>query len=160
MNNVYFLEEIKKIITIGLLIGIAIVTYHIADNFALALGFLSGIIKVFSPITTGFVIAYIVNIPMKSIEKVVFQKRKLKPSLKRIFSLLITVMIGTIFFMIIFSFAIPQFVESVTQLKDQIPGYASSLGKFLQKQFIQLNVSEDIILQVILFTRMNFVDNP
>lgn len=156
-------EELKKIIVLALFVVGSIITYHLLDNFTSTLDFIDYLTGIFSPITTGFVIAYIVNIPMKSVERTLFDKlpekvklpKKLRLSkkitltrgFKRSISLLVTILVGAIFFTIIFSFAIPQLVESVNLLIEQIPDYATSVGVFLEDQFVRLNISQDIIDQ-------------
>lgn len=156
-------EELKKITILAIFVVGSIITYHLLDNFTSMLEFFKMLTSIFSPITTGFVIAYIVNIPMKSVEKTLYetlpQKVKLPKKLrlskkitvskgiKRGSSLVVTLLIGAVFFTVIFSFALPQLVDSVNQLILQIPDYATSAGKYLQDQFIRLNVSQDIVDQ-------------
>lgn len=156
-------EELKKIIVLALFVVGSIITYHLLDNFTSTLDFFKMLSGIFSPITTGFVIAYIVNIPMKSVERTMFdripskvklpkkfrttKRIKLSKGFQRAISLLVTILIGAIFFTLLFSFAIPQLVDSVNQLILQIPGYATSVGEYLEDQFVRLNVSQDIIDQ-------------
>jgi len=156
-------EEIKKIAVLALFAVSLIITYHLLDNLTSTLDFLAMLAGIFTPITTGFVIAYIVNIPMKSVERTLFDKipekvklpKKFRPSkkikvsrgIKRAISLFVTILVGALFFTVIFSFAIPQLIDSVDQLIKEIPGYATSVGEYLEDQFVKLNVSQDIIDQ-------------
>lgn len=156
-------EELKKIITLAMFVTVSIIIYHLLDNFTSTLDFFKMLSSIFAPITTGFVIAYIVNIPMKSVERTLFDKLpnkiklpkkltlpkkiKLGKGFQRAISLLVTILIGGVFFTILFSFAIPQLVDSVNKLIEQIPGYATSVGIYLEDQFVRLNVSQDIIDQ-------------
>jgi len=140
-------EEIKKIAVIGILIIGGIIAYHLFDNFGETISFVQRFISMFTPIIAGFVIAYIVNIPMMSVEGVIFRKSKWSAKTKRVFSLLITVFILFVFLTIIFSFAIPQLKDSLDQLMDQAPGVAVEASKFLQDQFNQMNIGEDVTAQ-------------
>ncbi len=141
-------EEIKKFIVITGFITVGIVVYHLLDNFKSTLDFLQTLLKILSPITAGFIIAYIVNIPMKSVEKLLIPIKKLSPKLRRIFAFLITLIIGVILFTLIFSFAIPQLANSVKQLIEQLPEFAEGIGKYATEQFDRLNISDEIVIQI------------
>ncbi len=141
-------EEIKKFIVITGFITVGIIVYHLLDNFKSTLDFLQTLLKILSPITAGFIIAYIVNIPMKSVEKLLIPIKKLSPKLRRIFAFLITLIIGVILFTLIFSFAIPQLANSVKQLIEQLPEFAEGIGKYATEQFDRLNISDEIVIQI------------
>lgn len=158
-------EEIKKLLALGGLIGLAIVIYHVVDNFSQTMDFVNMIMNVLSPILVGFAIAYVVNIPMKSVERVLFEKRNMSPKLKRVFAFLITIVIGIVFFVIIFSFALPQLINSVEQLVDQLPTLFDNVSLFATEQFERFDVPQDIIDQAkdiwesFLATFLGFVSN-
>jgi len=140
-------EDKKKMFMAGWVIGFALIVYHILDNFTDALAFVDMLMGIFSPIIVGFVVFYIINIPMKSVERRVFKGDKLSPKLKRVFSLIITLVVGGLFFTVFFIFAIPQLVESIALLIDQVPDYAILVGEFISEQFKALNLSNEVIAQ-------------
>jgi len=147
-------EESKRFLVIGAFVLLAIITYHLVDNFQSVIDTVNWYLGVFSPITMGFIIAYIVNIPMKSVERVLFEKSKriknlnIKLKLKRAISLLITILMGGVFITVIISFALPQLVDSVKQLSDQIPNYVTSVGIFLSEQFEKMDIDNSIITEI------------
>ena len=67
-------EDIKKGIAYLVLIGIAIIFYHMIDNFQATMTQISSIMSKFSVFATALVIAFLLNIPMVSIEKFLFKK--------------------------------------------------------------------------------------
>lgn len=140
-------EDKKKMLMAGLVIGLALIGYHILDNFTATVDFFKMLMNIASPITVGFVIFYIINIPMKSVERRLFKGDKLPAKIKRVLSLVITLVIGGVFFTTFFIFAIPQLVESIALLIDQIPDYAILIGVFMSEQFESLNLSSEVIEQ-------------
>ncbi len=158
-------EEIKKLTAILGLITLAIIIYHVVDNFSVTLDFLNMFMKVLSPILVGFAIAYVVNIPMKSVERVLFKKVNISPKLKRVSAFLITIIVGIVFFVIIFSFALPQLINSVEQLVDQLPQLFDNVSIFATKQFERFDIPENIVDQAkeiwenFLSTFLGFVSN-
>lgn len=138
-------EDKKKMLMAGIVIGLSIIGYHILDNFTDTLDFLTMIQSILSPIVVAFVIFYIVNIPMKSVERVFFKKSKWGPKVNRSLSLVITLVFFVLFFTVFFIFAVPQLAESIALLINQIPEYAVLVGEFFETQFQALNVSDEII---------------
>lgn len=140
-------EEIKKLLFVAMLMALLIVIYQIVDNFEASLAFVQTVWGVLSPITVAFVIFYIINIPMKSVERTLFKSDKIKPKLKRVLSLLITLLLGGVIVTIFFMFAVPQLVDSIRQLIELVPEYATAIGEFVNKQMTQLNINPEIVAQ-------------
>jgi len=131
----------------GVIIVLSIIVYHLLDNFTETTEFVKMIFDILSPVTVAFVMFYIVNIPMKSIEKRLFKGDKLSKRMKRGLALMITLVLFIVFFTVVFLFAVPQLAESIGLLINQVPTYAVAVGVFLEEQFTKLNVSNDIIAQ-------------
>ena len=109
----YTKEEIRKPILVGLVAIVGIIVFHLLDNFTSVLDFLSNIFTVFSPIIGGFVLAYLLNIPMKAIEDNLFKKVKIKQGLKRSLSLVLTIVLVFGFIVLSISFVLPQLIASL-----------------------------------------------
>lgn len=141
-------EDQKKMLMATILITIGMIVYHVLGNLMAVSLFLRRGLGILSPIIVGFIMFYIINIPMKSIEKRLFDKRKLSPKLKRVFALIITLILFALFFTVFFLFAVPQLAESIGLLVNQLPGYAMDAGVWLEKEFVRLNISSDILSQL------------
>ena len=121
-------EELHKWIII---VFIASIAYLIVNNLESILG---GILKIFSvlkPFGLGVVIAYILNIPMTKIEKLLKNKIKNKDSLIRIISIVTSLLlfIGVISF--IAFLLIPELVESIQLLMNNIPTLIEKCENFV-----------------------------
>ncbi len=138
-------EEKRKMLMAGLVIGLALVGHHILDNFSATLAFLGWINDVLSPIVVAFIIFYIVNIPMKSIENNLFRSEKLSPKLKRGLALSATVLVLVFFLTVFILFAVPQLADSILLLVDQSGDIAASINDFFYSIFDRLNLGSDLL---------------
>ena len=73
MNRNLKNEEVKKYITIG---AVLIILYWALQNLQLIFSVMSKILTLFMPFLIGGVIAFIMNVPMKQIERHLFQKEQ------------------------------------------------------------------------------------
>ena len=102
---------------------------HIEDIYAVA----SRSITILKPFILGFCIAFILNLPIKVLERKVFKfsKSKKKPAeilkVKRGLSIVTTLLILTISILLLTNFIVPQLKESMKILIDSIPGYLSKI---------------------------------
>lgn len=146
----YTKEEIRKPILVGLVAIVGIIVFHLLDNFTSVLDFLSNILTVFSPIIGGFVLAYLLNIPMKAIEDNLFKKLKIKQGLKRSLSLVLTIVLVFGFIVLSISFVLPQLIASLQQLQFQATAENfAQLESLVEDLFIQLNLSDEIVNQIL-----------
>ena len=146
----YTKEEMKRPILVSIVILFAIIAYHLIDNFDTTMSSLASIFGIFSPIIGGFVLAYLLNIPMKAIEFKLLKKVKLKPSLKRVLSLVLTLVLVIGFFTVSVYFVLPQLISSLQQLQiEASTDYLSQLAAFFQEKFDQLNLSDDLVNQIL-----------
>lgn len=146
-------DEIKKMIVVGMIITFGVMMYHLFGNFDSVLGFLQYIGRILMPLFIGFAIAYVINIPMRGVESLlfdkIFKKFKVPLKLKRAISLLLTVVLFVLFTTVLLSFMIPQFTESITQFGSKIPTYVVDVSGFLNEKLVELNISDEIINQLV-----------
>lgn len=95
---------------------------------------LAGIGKVLSPFMIGAAIAFILNVPMRAIERWI--KGIKKAGLRRAVAILLTlVAVGLVLF-VVFQLLIPQLVQTVESIADELPGFFNrikdSITNFLQ----------------------------
>lgn len=143
-------EELRTPILLGIVVLFGVIVYHLLANFTETLNSISSIIGIFSPIIGGFVLAFLLNIPMKAIELRLLKNIKMKASLKRALSLMLTLVLVVGFFTISVYFVLPQLIHSLQQLQlESSNDYLLQLAIFFQEQFIQLNLSDDFVNQIL-----------
>ena len=111
-------EELYKWIYIAIIFAI---TYLLVNNLGFIFNGLSSFINVFKPFILGFIIAYILNIPMSIIENLLKKNIKMKDSIVRIFSIILSLLIFVIVIVFIAFLLIPELVESIQLLMTNIP---------------------------------------
>lgn len=143
-------EEMRIPIIYSLVILFGIIMYHIIGNIDTVLNQIALFLGIFSPIIGGFVLAYLLNIPMKSIELKLLKNLKLKQGLKRVLSLILTLVVVLGFITLSIYFVLPQLVNSIQQLQiEATSDYFARLESFFLEKFDQLNLSEEIVDQIL-----------
>ena len=106
------------------------------------------LIIAFKPFIIGGVIAFLINIPMKLIEdKIIKQFTKNNEKLNRlsrIIALVVTIIIVFIVINLIMKFIMPQLIQSVKTLTENIPNYIVSLEKYATTNLNKLDVLKNI----------------
>ncbi len=126
------MEEKRKIWVSLIIIVIAIVIYHIFNNFGNFLTEAKGLYKgALQPVVMAFFIAYIMNLPMRYIEKIFDQKTNWGKKAKRSLSIVLTIVFFILILVILLRVAIPQLTESVNRLTQNIDTYISTVRQWL-----------------------------
>ncbi len=128
------------------LISFAIILMWLLENISVVWMGVSKIMGIITPFILGFAIAFIFNSPMKFIERILFGNkgvfRKIKGSVKRPISYLLTlIMFITIIFIVSFIIT-PELVNTGEDLARKIPSYWINLQDFIEKN---LNGNEQIV---------------
>jgi predicted PurR-regulated permease PerM len=76
----------------------------------------------------GGAIAFILNVPVRALEKRVF--RKGKPGVRRVFSILLTLLLVLIVVALLLLIVIPELVQAIEQLATSMPGFLDSIRSF------------------------------
>jgi predicted PurR-regulated permease PerM len=139
----------RKVVTYTMIISIAIIVYMFFSNFSHVKDFLLSAIDVVSPIIIGFIFAYIINIPMKFMEEKFLYKAKISKGLKRTTALLLTVLVFVGLVVALFSFAVPQLVESINILAKNIPDYIELVQKYSNSILADYNLSTEITEKIV-----------
>lgn len=103
------------------------------------IGLVSSILK---PFIIGFVLAFIINVPMKKIENYISIKNN---QLKRAVSLLVSVVIVIAVLVIAVMIILPQLTENVMMFINQLPSYISNLISWIEELLTKYNISSDLI---------------
>jgi predicted PurR-regulated permease PerM len=139
----------SKVFTYTTIIIIAIVVYMFLNNFSQVEDFLLSALDVISPIVVGFIFAYVINIPMKFVEEKLLYKSKLSQNLKRALALLLTILVFVGLVVAIFSFAVPQLVDSINILVDNIPNYIKMIQTYSNTLLADYNLSTEITEKIV-----------
>ncbi len=136
------------------ILGIAIITfYKLLDNFPDIMGAIKNFFKVLSPFFIGVLIAYILYIPSKKLERML-KKSKVKfiKNKARTFSIAISYIFFIIIVVIVLNFIFPVLVESLTELISNIQWYTDvTIQKYQnlpEDSFLKSDVVTDLIRNV------------
>ena len=147
--------SIKKLIVIVL---IAIAFHWMINNFTIVGNILSTIIGILSPFILGGVLAFIINIPMTFFERKIFnsknknnsktknkEKGKDKPKVNkgaRTISLILAIITIVFILSLIVKLIVPELINVVNILIENIPYYVSELVTILKDQSSDINIEE------------------
>ena len=112
-------DELHKWICIAIIFAI---TYLLVNNLRFIFNGINSFIVVLKPFILGFVIAYILNIPMSKIEGLLKNNTKMKDNSVRLISIFLSLLIFIMVISFIAFLLIPELVESIQLLMNNIPG--------------------------------------
>jgi len=141
--------EIKKWL---ILILVAIVGYWLINNLSTVGDILSNILNIIFPFVLGGCLAFILNIPMTFFEKKLLNSGKKKAKkeknkkLIRIFSIIFAIIVIVLIFTLIFKLIVPELVDIVNLLIDNIPYYVEELTKLI-KEYGKDSIDINTIIQ-------------
>lgn len=143
-------EREKYFFWLKILVTIAVLTLCVIrfDWICIALKEMYGIVF---PFLLGGIIAFILNIPMVKIETLLFSKAngKFMKAIKRPVSIVLTIIILFLVFSILIFTVVPQFVETVSGLPEQIKDfYYSTLAMILELMNKYPEITESLMLEI------------
>lgn len=114
------------------LIAFTLVLYWALQNYADLGGFLSAAIRIIRPFYIGGIIAFILNVPMRAIERIMTpdsgkKQPRLIQALRRPISLVLTMLLFFSVIALIMTLVIPELISSFTSLAQNLPGFLDSL---------------------------------
>lgn len=117
------------------LILFAVVIVILGINYQKLLVLLGDVIKIISPFLLGAAIAFVLNVPMRSIEKNIMQKKTSK--LRRPVSLCLTILlVGGILGIVTFV-VVPELFQTFLTLQKSIPSFLNESKRQLEEWFIR-----------------------
>lgn len=129
-------------VAIGIGVGFILFIFGLI-NF----GFFLDAFKIFwialKPFFVGLIFAYFINLPMSWIEKNLFKSKTMKN--KRLFSLLISIVLVLFVFATVLLIIVPLLAESVLELIKAFPSYITSLQKAIEPYSDQVPQLESIL---------------
>ena len=125
-------KNIRKIL---LIILFTVVCFLGLQNIGQLFGYLKMLFSLLSPILVGFCMAFILNLPMKGIERTLFKTGgkhdKFVRKIKRPVSILLTFIIVALLLMFVMLIVVPELGSTFEILKDNIPGYIDKVNGFI-----------------------------
>ncbi len=111
------------------------------DEFTSGVGW---VISVFKPFIWGFAIAYLINFFVVAAEKKLFYKIE-KPKLQRVLAMAVGYTLAIVIVVLFLFMLIPQTVESLMALINNIPSYISNLINLVDKISIHYGWEEEML---------------
>lgn len=148
-----WIKKYSKYATIFILGAALIAVYKTFQSFEYLLGGLGNLLDAIKPFIASFVIAYLLNIPVKKLNALIQRKVKNKRILKRSNS--ISIIIVYILFVIAILGAIgsliPALYDNILEMYRNIPQLTASLGDFLREheQLSRIGISPEKISNAI-----------
>ena len=128
MNSILEKKDIKKII--GIVAG-AILFNWALQSVTTLYNFYKMLLRLMFPFILGVCIAFILNIPMRSLEKRMFIKKNAK--LRRAVSLLFIILILLAIFLLALFIVIPEIKQTFETLSAMVPGFIDSIKVWIDQ---------------------------
>ena len=140
-------EKVKKVIFTGLVLILAyFALYHIDKLW----GGLKYLVNVFMPFILGAAIAFVLNVPLRWIERGLFKNREKYSGrtwngLRRALALVITILGAFVLLALLIYMVAPQLADTVSQLVRQIPPGIKNISSWAEEAFNKYPVIQEII---------------
>lgn len=122
------LLEMRKYI---ILILIGILFYWSLNNMNIFINIIKTFITVLTPFLLGGVVAFILNIPMSKIEKIIIKKFNLNRGTSRGVAIILSILMFVLIILFIALLLIPELIENVKMLIASIPQMVSDVQNFI-----------------------------
>ncbi|MGN0144870.1 MAG: AI-2E family transporter [Clostridium sp.] len=133
------------------IVAISIILFYLGiSQIGEVLSKISGAIGILEPFIIGFSIAYILNFLLKFFESNIFNlkfiaKLNFKNHTKRAIGIIITYLVSFIVGYLFIKFVLPQLVESIVGLVNDIPMYINETTKFIDSTLLRLNIEKQYL---------------
>jgi predicted PurR-regulated permease PerM len=144
-------NEVRNYLFVG---SVLIILYVVLNNIGGIMQFFSGIVSVLMPFIIGGAIAFIINVPMKQIEKHLWNKEKYHTerlnSLRRVCAYLITLILVIAVITTAMFVIMPQLVETIADLFREIPEGVNRLQQYLLSELSHYPQIEDRLSSLVI----------
>ncbi|MEG2712474.1 MAG: AI-2E family transporter [Clostridia bacterium] len=145
----------------------AIAFYLFLSRIDVVFNAVKSIAKILSPVIVGLIIAFIVNIPMSFVEKIIYklcpnkkervkgrivekEPTRLKAKVVRVISIIITIVAVLLFIRGLIIFIIPQLAQTINSIIEKLPVYYEDFKSFAYSMQDKLNVPEETAQRMIM----------
>lgn len=104
--------------------------------------YLGELLNIIQPFIIGFILAFIFNIPMKFFEKKLAIQNKKK---RRVVSAILSVLLILLVLLLVVMVVVPQVIENVRTLIDNLPSIFAQAEKWLNYVFEEIRLSPDFL---------------
>ena len=104
--------------------------------------YLGELLNIIQPFIIGFILAFIFNIPMKFFEKKLTIQNKKK---RRVVSAILSVLLILLVLLLVVMVVVPQVIENVRTLTDNLPSIFAQAEKWLNYVFEEIRLSPDLL---------------
>lgn len=157
-------EETKKIVIKLGLISFTVILLAIALNFGSVYHAVLGFMSVFTPLFVGIVLAFVLNVPMKFLEKKLLKSPKCK-KFRRPLAIVLTLIFVFGLISLIIALIVPQLTKTVTGIVQAVPQAMRNMDMYQQAlsekypQFADLIGKVNLSSERLLNECINFVNN-
>lgn len=139
-------SKYTTIATYSFIVAILVILFYLAiSQVTIFTDKLDSIIIIMQPFIIGFSIAYIINFLLNFYEKIVFEMKyvkKLKIKSKRGLAIIFSYITAFLIIGMFIKFLLPQLIDSVIGLVNNIPIYIMNSTKFVNETILKLNIEE------------------
>lgn len=126
-------KKIIGLITYTILLSLCLFKF---SSITSAIG---SVFKILTPLWTGLILAFVINVPMSAFEKRVFGATNKKI---RTASLILSILLILLIFVAIFSFVIPDLIDSLSSILKQVPTMVNDFYNLLYNLFKNTDLSK------------------
>ncbi|MBS5316088.1 MAG: AI-2E family transporter [Clostridiales bacterium] len=137
----------NKIFTYLVITLTSISFYFAMQNFDMIADYIGKVLGILKPFLVGIAIAYLLWRPLKFIESVLEKfifRGKVSKGNRRIVGVVVLYLIAAVVIVSLFSFVLPQIIESLTALTNNLPGYFESIKQSLDTLLRNSGMDGDI----------------
>lgn len=156
-------NNIKKIL---LIIVFTVALFAALDNLKEILYYIGLFLTILIPFFIGGVIAFVLNIPMKAIENIIFKNNKIfkkgvSKSVSRAISLVLSIFFVVIIFSAVINIVVPQLVTTISSIGTTIYSFLPKVKEFCKNIIAaeDINYYFDKIMNINWNTIFNYVGN-
>lgn len=133
-------KELKKPLIV---VAFGVILYAVCDNLAYFRTHIGAFLSLLSPLLSGFCVAYILNLPMRGIERLLFRNPKRKIyRFRRLFSVVLTFLLAIAVLVTLSAVIVPQLISSGTTLVERFPSYLAGLQAFINDTTQTLGIED------------------
>ena len=126
-------ENIKKYEGLFITLSGVVLFYFILKNIPFITSVIGHFLNIISPIIVGICIAFILNIPMKRIEKLLLKGKKTarKKKVVRVVSVLLTLLLFILVISLILFLIIPELINNIKLILEELPEIYNKLESYI-----------------------------
>jgi len=148
------IEKFKSLIPYFLLALLIIAAYRISGELSTFIHFIRWVWDIMSPFFYGFLLAYVINLPCGSIQKILVKtENDFIIKKKKALSLIIVFIILVILILLALNWVIPAIADSIIFFIDTIPAYWEGVVLFIDNfnnlELFDWNINADNILEAL-----------